>query len=67
MLVYLDTNIVVYLVEQPPEWGALTARRLRELADIAICVPATETYKIQELHLPVYHALCAEVEEALFG
>ncbi len=40
--------------------------RLRGLVDIAICVPAHETMRIQELHLPVYHALCAEVEEALF-
>ena len=44
-----------------------TGGRLRELADIAICVPATATPRIQELHLPVYHALCAEVEEALFA
>ena len=40
--------------------------RLAELADAAICVPETETYKVQELHLPVYHALCARVEEELF-
>ena len=40
--------------------------RLAELADAAICVPETETYKVQELHLPVYHALCASVEEELF-
>ena len=41
--------------------------KLRELVDIAICVPANETMRIQELHLPVYHALCAQVEEALFA
>jgi len=41
--------------------------RLRELCATCIRVPATETYKVQELHLPVYHALCAEVEEAMFG
>ena len=40
--------------------------RLAELADAAVCVPETETYKVQELHLPVYHALCARVEEELF-
>lgn len=39
---------------------------LRELCDIAIRVPETETFKIQELHLPVYHAICAQVEESLF-
>lgn len=36
-------------------------------ADIAIIAPASETYKIQEYHLPIYHALCADVEEILFG
>lgn len=38
----------------------------REIADIAICVPETETFKIQELHLPIYHAVCAMVEAELF-
>jgi hypothetical protein len=33
---------------------------------VAIRVPETETYKVQELHLPVYHALCAAIEEELF-
>ena len=41
--------------------------RLGAVADAAVTVPETETYKVQELHLPVYHALCASVEEALFG
>ena len=40
--------------------------KLGDLADAAIKVPETETYKIQELHLPVYHALCAAIEEMLF-
>ena len=40
---------------------------LAELADAAIRVPETETYKVQELHLPVYHALCAALEAELFG
>ena len=41
--------------------------RLGAVADAAVAVPETETYKVQELHLPVYHALCASVEGALFG
>jgi len=48
---------------------ALTGRcggLLRSAADIAICVPEDETYKIQELHLPVYHAICAAVEAEFF-
>ena len=42
--------------------GGLLAGR----ADVAIRVPETEVYRIQELHLPVYHALCAMLEERYF-
>ena len=41
--------------------------RLSEICDVTIRVPETETYKIQEYHLPVYHYLCAEVEKTIFG
>ena len=41
--------------------------KLSALSDVTIRVPATETYKIQEFHLPVYHYLCAEVERAMFS
>ncbi len=37
------------------------------LCDVAIRVPETETYRIQELHLPVYHCLCLMVEAHFFG
>lgn len=40
--------------------------RLFALGDVTIRVPETETYRIQELHLPVYHALCAMLEEENF-
>ena len=43
-----------------------TGGRCRELADIIICVPENETFRIQELHLPVYHTLCAMLEAELF-
>lgn len=36
-------------------------------ADLSIHVPASETYKVQELHLPVYHCLCAMLEENFYG
>ena len=36
--------------------------KLSEICDACIRVPETETYKIQELHLPVYHYLCAQIE-----
>ena len=40
---------------------------LAEIADVAIKVPETETYMIQELHLPVYHCLCLMLEDRFFG
>ena len=40
---------------------------LDALSDVVIKVPETETYKVQELHLPVYHYLCAVTEERFFG
>ena len=41
--------------------------RLMKYADVCIRVPETETYKIQEYHLPVYHCLCLMLEEKFFG
>lgn len=43
-----------------------TGGRLAQYADILINVPETEAYKVQELHLPVYHALCLMLEENYF-
>ena len=40
--------------------------KLKEYSDISIIVPENETFKIQELHLPIYHALCLELEEFFF-
>lgn len=40
--------------------------RLKELSDICICAPEEETFKIQELHLPIYHYICAETEAHFF-
>ena len=44
-----------------------TGGKLKDTADICICAPETETFKIQELHLPIYHYLCAAVEEHFFA
>lgn len=41
--------------------------KLREYADLLINVPETETFKVQELHLPVYHALCLAVEAEFYS
>lgn len=48
----------------------LTGQEGGELAivsDVAIRAPASETYMIQELHLPIYHCLCLMLEEHFFG
>lgn len=48
----------------------LTGKNHSELdlfADAVIHVPETETYRVQELHLPVYHYLCAACEKEIFG
>lgn len=44
-----------------------TGGLLKNLSDAAIVVPEEETYKIQELHLPIYHALCLMLEEEFFN
>jgi phosphoheptose isomerase len=44
-----------------------TGGKMKQYCDIAICVPADETARIQELHLPIYHTLCAMLEDHFFG
>ena len=46
--------------------GGGTGGALKEIADASIVVPEKETFKVQELHLPVYHCLCAMLEEEFF-
>ena len=41
--------------------------KLAQMADVCIRVPETETFMIQELHLPVYHCLCLMLEEQFFA
>ena len=41
--------------------------RMDPSCDLLFKVPETETYKIQELHLPLYHALCAMAESEIYG
>lgn len=48
---------------------ALTGRsggRLAEICDVSIKVPADETYRVQEYHLPVYHEICMRLEDIFF-
>ena len=41
--------------------------KIAEYADVTVAVPETETFKVQEYHLPVYHALCAMLEAEFFS
>ncbi|PIK21225.1 D-sedoheptulose-7-phosphate isomerase [Prevotella intermedia] len=41
--------------------------KLERYCDVCIHVPETETYKIQELHLPIYHCICLMLEDYFFG
>lgn len=41
--------------------------KLSAIADVCIKAPSTETYMIQEYHLPIYHCLCLMLEEEFFG
>ena len=41
--------------------------KLKKFSDVCICVPETETYKVQELHLPIYHCICLMLEDRFFG
>lgn len=40
--------------------------KLSDIADVCIKVPQTETYMVQELHLPIYHCLCLMLEDKFF-
>ena len=40
--------------------------KLKDMSDVCIKAPQTETYKIQELHLPIYHCLCLMLEDKFF-
>ncbi len=41
--------------------------KLREMCDVCIAVPEKETYKVQELHLPIYHWICYMLEKEFFA
>jgi D-sedoheptulose 7-phosphate isomerase len=43
-----------------------TGGKLKTISDICIAVPRTETFEVQELHLPVYHAICLYIEDRLW-
>ena len=68
-----NSENVVYAVEAAKAAGIISIgitgsneSKLSELCDVCIRLPETETYKIQELTLPVYHCLAAMIEDKYF-
>jgi len=68
-----NSKNVVYAVQVAKVLGikvlALTGEtggKLKEYADVLLNVPSKITYKIQEMHLPLYHLLCMCLESELF-
>lgn len=45
----------------------MSGGRIKEISDMCICVPETVTFKVQELHLPIYHTLCIMLETYFWG
>ena len=41
--------------------------KLQNFADVCVKAPNTETYMVQELHLPIYHCWCLMLEDKFFG
>ena len=61
--VKVANSIVAKTLSLTGEGGGI----LGKISDVTVKVPAMETFKIQEYHLPVYHYLCAAVEKYFFG
>lgn len=48
-------------------FSGLSGGKMKSFCDVLINVPETRTAFVQELHLPIYHTLCLEVEQYFFG
>jgi D-sedoheptulose 7-phosphate isomerase len=71
---YGNSKNVIYAAEVSQAFDikviALTGMnggKLKEICDVFINVPEIETFKIQELHLPVYHTICLAIESEFYG
>ena len=69
-----NSKNVIYALKCARARGAVTlgltgrdGGKMKEVCDACIIVPEQETYKIQELHLPIYHALCMMLEEEIWS
>ena len=45
----------------------ISGGKICSCSDVVVRVPASETYIVQELHLPVYHCWCLMLEDKFFG
>ena len=68
-----NSENVIYAAEVARAKGmkviALTGQgggKMSACSDVVIAVPEKETYKVQELHLPIYHTICIALENAFF-
>lgn len=69
-----NSKNIVYAAQAAKAKGAIVigltgndGGKLREFCDACITVPEADAYKIQEFHLPVYHAICLALENEFFG
>ena len=69
-----NSKNVIYGLEAAKGRGATTiglsggtSGKMKKVCDCVIVAPETETYKIQELHLPIYHTLCLMLEQHFWG
>ena len=44
-----------------------TGGKMAEMCDVIVKAPESETYRIQEYHLPIYHCWCLMLEDYFFG
>ncbi len=69
-----NSENVIKAVNKAKEMGIYTigllgksGGKLKDIVDLALIVPSNDTARIQECHLTIYHVICEEVEERLFG
>lgn len=69
-----NSRNVLYALDAARGRGAVTigltgrdGGKMKALCNVCITVPVTETYQIQEFHLPIYHTLCMMLEESFWG
>lgn len=43
-----------------------TGGAIKDICDACICVPSTDTPSVQEMHLPIYHAICSAMESVFW-